>query len=275
MKTKNKIGKGRKIIGNVLLIICIVLIVYFATVMAYRLATVIDAKKWSVTRRFLAEFGIMCVIILPAVDIRFGIFSWRKNRGLKVAGIIVRCLSCAVCALFVALGAAVVITGMQTDDQPVKNVCVLGLAIEEEDIAPDLARRLDRALEYKKDHPDIPFIVTGGNSEDPYYSEAGYMQRYLIEHGFDTNAGPLILESNAKTTVENFRYVSETVDKKDPLGVITSDLHMFRATHIAKKQGYTSIVRIPAPSSPLTYVENVMWEVTCAFPQILGGEIAL
>ena len=275
MKAKRRIGKGRKIVGNVLLIICIVLIVYFATVMAYRLATVVDAKKWSVVRRFLLKFAIMCVIILPAVDIRFGIFSWRKNRGLKVAGMMVRCLACAVCAAFIALGAAVVITGITTDDEQVENVCVLGLAIDSDEVSPDLARRLDRALEYKSDHPDIPFIVTGGNSEDPYYSEAGYMQRYLIEHGFDTNAGPLITETNAKTTVENFRYVSETVDKKEPLGVISSDVHMFRATHIAKKQGYTSIVRLPAHSSPITYCENVMWEVVCAFPQILSGEIAL
>ncbi len=177
--------------------------------------------------------------------------------------------------IFTTLGAAVVITGFQTDDKPVENVCVLGLAIDSDEVSPDLARRLDRALEYKAEHPDIPFIVTGGNSEDPYYSEAGYMQRYLIEHGFDTTTGPLILESNAKTTVENFQNVSKIVDKKEPLGIISSDVHMFRATHIAKKQGYTSIVRLPAHSLPITYCENVMWEVVCAFPQILSGEIAL
>ena len=275
MKTKRRIGKGRKIVGNVLIVVCAVLIAYFAAVMAYRLAAVVDAKKWSVVRRFLLEFAIMCAVALPAVDIRFGIFSWRKNRGLKAAGITVRCLSCAVCAVFIALGAAIVITGIQTDDKPVKNVCVLGLAIDSDKVSPDLAHRLDRALEYKTEHPDLPFIVTGGNSEDPYYSEAGYMQRYLVDHGFDTAAGPLIMESNAKTTVQNFEYVSEIVNKEEPLGVITSDVHMFRATHIAKQQGYTSIVRIPAYSSPITYPEHVIWEGVCAFPQILSGEIAL
>ena len=270
---RKKISGARKVVGYVLLFLCAAFIVYCAAVMVYRLTTVFEAKRWSVITRFLAEFGITSLLSLPALDLRFGIFSWARNRALKVSGMILRTVSCLVAALFLALGAAIVITGEQTGTEPVENVCVLGLAIDGENLPKDLEHRLDRALEYKSEHPEARFIVTGGNSEDPYYSEAAYMSRYLSEHGFDGEVGELIVESNARTTVENFKYTSEYVDKTEPLAVITNKHHMFRATGIAKKQGF-SVVAIPAKAEPAYYPENVMWEMICSFFQILKGNIA-
>ena len=275
MKKRPKgIGKTRRIVGYVLLAVCAVLTLYFMAVMVYRLATVVDAKKMSAFTRFMGEFGIMCLLSLPAADVAFDIFSWKKNKKIKVVGIITRVVSCLICLAFVTLGAAVVVTGTIKDEDPVENVCVLGLAIQSDELPKDLIHRLDTALTYKSDHPDVDFIVTGGNSEDPYYSEAEQMRRYLIANGFDTDSGALIAEANAKTTVENFKYTSEIIDKEKPLGVVTSNLHMFRATGIAKKQGYTSLVKIPAPSEPLLYCENAMWEAICSFFLTIGGKIA-
>ncbi len=274
MDKKKIISKSRKIFGTILLLICAILIIYFAAVMIYRLVTVLDAKKWSAATRFLGEFGIMCLLSLPAFDLRFGIFTWAKNKAVKVTGFVLRILSLAICAIFIVLNAAIIITGTIKDDDPVENVCVLGLAIDSDKLPKDLINRLDTAMEYKTDHPDVPFIVTGGNSEDPYYSEAGYMSRYLLEQGFDTSLGELIAETEAKTTVGNFENVSNYVDKEKPLGVVTSNLHMFRATGIARKQGYKSIINIPAPSEPLLFCENVMWESICSFFLTLGGKIA-
>lgn len=274
MKKEKKISKTRKIVGYTLLLVCAVFFIYCAAVLIYRLATVSDGRKWYFTTRFLAEFGILSVLSLPALDVCFGIFSWEKNRLLKTSGIIFRIVSCAICAIFIALGSAIVITGTITDIASVENVCVLGLAIDNKDRLPrDLERRLDKALEYRSDHPDKTFVVTGGNSEDPYYTEAAYMSRYLEEHGFD-DSDKLVPEPNAKTTVENFTYTAELIDKEKPLGVITSDVHMFRATCIAKKQGYASVIKIPAPSEPWLYSENVMWESICAFFSTLGGKLA-
>lgn len=276
MKTeKREISKGKKIVAYVLLFICAAFIVYCAAVAAYRFATVTKAKRVSVITRFLADFGITCLLAVPVIDLRFGLFSWKKNRAAKISGIIFRLLTCCICLIFVALGAAVVVTGLITDKEPVENVCVLGLAIDGDEMRPDLINRLDRAVEYRDAHPDVRFITTGGNSEDPYYSEAEQMARYLEEHGFGKESGMLVTETQARTTVENFMYTSEIVDKTQPLGVITSDTHMFRATHIAKKQGYTALIKIPAKTTPAMYMENVMWEAICSFSQILGGEMGI
>lgn len=276
MKSQSrKIGKNRKIVSYVLLFICFAFILYCAAVMIYRLSTVTEAKRFSAVTRFLAEFGITCLLSVPALDLRFGFFSWKKNRAAEIFGVALRVLSCGICIVFVALCAAVVITGMITDDKDVNDVCVLGLAIDGEEMHPDLINRLDRAAEYGDAHPNVCFIATGGNSDDPYYSEAEQMARYLEAKGIRKDTGKLVTETQARTTVENFMYLAEIIDKTAPLGVVTSNVHMFRATSIAKKQGYTDLIKIPARSVPVLYPENVMWEMICSFFEILGGEMTL
>ncbi|MBR4800319.1 MAG: YdcF family protein [Clostridia bacterium] len=270
---ERKISKTRRIVGDILLAICAVFLAYFLAVMIYRLATVVEAKRIDAVTRFLSEFGFMCLLSLPAFDVRFKLFSWNRNKGTKVAGATLRVVSCAICVLFVTLGFAIIITGATTDEQSVDSVCVLGLSIDGDELPTDLTYRLDRAIEYNEQNPGALYVTTGGNSDDPYYSEAEYMKRYLEAKGFDVPEGKLIAETNAKTTVENFKYVAEIVDKTQPLAVITNDYHMFRATKIAKKEGYASIVKVPAKSVPILYLENIMRETIVAIFQTLAGEL--
>ena len=272
-KQKKPISKTRRIVGDILLAICAAFLLYFLAVMIYRLATVVEAKRMDAVTRFLSEFGFMCLLSLPAFDVRFKLFSWNKNKGTKIAGTMLRIVSCAICVLFVMLGCAIIITGATYDKKEVDSVCVLGLSIERDEVSTDLAYRLDRAIEYNEEHPGALYITTGGNSDDPYYSEAEYMVRYLREKGFDVPDDKLIAETNAKTTVENFKYTAEIVDKTEPLAVITNNYHMFRATKIAKKEGYTAIVKVPAKSEPILYLENIMRETVVAVFQTLAGEL--
>lgn len=271
---KQSVSKGRKIAGFVLLSIVAAVFLYCLAVMISRLATYLPEKRSAAVPRFMAEFGFACIFALPALDLIFGIFTWRKNKALRITGIAVRVISIAVCVVFLTLFSAVVITGTIKDEGEPQNVCVLGLALTEKDLPRDLIHRLDTAIEYKNSHPETRFITTGGNSEDPEKTESAVMIRYLLEHGFENNE-KLVSEPKAKTTIQNFKYVGEMVGKTQPLGVVTSDLHMFRATRIAKKQGYTKIIKIPAPSEPATYLENASWEAICLIFSLLGGSLVL
>jgi uncharacterized SAM-binding protein YcdF (DUF218 family) len=272
--TKQSIGKARKIVGFILLLICAAFVLYFAAVMIYRLSIASAGKHMSAVTRFLAEFGLMCLMSLPAWDVRFGLFTWSSDNVSKVVGYALRCLSIVICALFLALGLAVVIVGATADDAPADYVCVLGLAIDGDQLPQDLVYRLDTAIAYQSDHPDAAFIVTGGNSADPAHTEAAYMARYLADHGFSTATKPLAMERKATNTVENFSYSASFVDKSAPVGVITNNYHLFRATRLAKRQGYTDIVRIPAPSVPLLYLENATWDSICCIFETLRGNMA-
>lgn len=273
MSEKQTISKSRKIIGCVLLSICAAFLIYFAVVMIYRLATVTDGKRVSAFTRFLAEFGFLALLSIPAFDICFGIFTWKRNRVATVVGYVFRTLACAVCVLFVVLGSAIMITGAINDSKPTNNVVVLGLAIDGDELPKDLVHRLEKAIEYKNANPDVRLVATGGNSEDPELSEAAYMVRYLKEHGI-ADDDKLIAETNAKTTVENFKYSAEFLNREDAVGVITNDYHIFRATKIAKKQGYTNIIKIPAKSEPALYLENAMWEAICSIFETFRGNMS-
>ena len=48
-----------------------------------------------------------------------------------------------------------------------------------------LQDRLDKALDYLEDHPDMTVVVSGGQGPDEHISEAQCMYDYLTEHGVD------------------------------------------------------------------------------------------
>ena len=272
-RTKQTANRAPKIVAYLLLALCCALFAYCLGVMIYRLCTAESAKRLSAVTRFLAEAGVIAFLSLPCLDLRFHLFSWR-NKAAKVAGFALRVVIVLVCAFVVALGVTIVVTGAMRRDSSVDTVCVLGLAVDGEELPKDLVLRLDTAAAYHADHPDAVFVLTGGNSDDPFQTEAAYMQRYLASHGFEGASDKLIVEPQAKTTVENFVYTAQLVDKTSPLGVITNDYHIFRASKIAKKQGYTQIRPLPAPSSPALYLENVLWETVCTVFTALQGNLA-
>ena len=274
MKDKPSINKGRRIVGCILLALCAVGLVYCTAVLVWRLVTVAPAARMSAIVRFLAELGIACLGTVPALDLGFGLLSWRHSRATRALGMVVRVAAWALCAVLVVLGVAIAATGASPSREPAAQVCVLGLAIQGDDLPQDLVCRLQRAIDYQTEHPDALFVATGGNSEDPDQSEAAQMVRYLAQHGFDTAPQHLVAETNARTTVENFVFSATYVDKTQPVGIITNNYHIFRAAALAKKQGYTTIVRIPAPSVGWLYGENVLWEAICSFAETLQGDMA-
>ena len=85
------------------------------------------------------------------------------------------------------------------------------------------------------------------------------MRDLLIERGVSDDR--LILEDQAKTTIENFKNVANIINPTLSVVLITSDYHMDRAVRIAQDAGFTYVMRRPAPSSQLEYGVNVMWEV--------------
>lgn len=214
-RTKQPVGRAQKIVAYLLLALCCALFAYCLGVMIYRLCTAESAKRLSAVTRFLAEAGVIAFLSLPAFDLRFHLFSWR-NKAAKVAGFALRVVIVLVCAFVVALGVTIVVTGAIRRDGSVDTVCVLGLAVDGEELPKDLVLRLDRAAAYHADHPDAVFVLTGGNSDDPFQTEAAYMQRYLASHGFEGASDKLIVEPQAKTTVENFVYTAQLVDKTSP-----------------------------------------------------------
>ena len=85
------------------------------------------------------------------------------------------------------------------------------------------------------------------------------MYDILAERGVPEDR--MIQEDQAETTKENFRNTAQLVDPAQPVVLISSDYHMDRAVQTAKNAGFSNIMRLPAPSSFLSYGANVMYEV--------------
>lgn len=117
----------------------------------------------------------------------------------------------------------------------VSHVIVLGGKLENNILSKTLELRLIRAYEYFQKFPDTIFILSGGKGDDENLPEAQGMANYLIEKGIPKEN--MILENNATSTYENFKFSKEILDSLEVknIGVISSSFHLYRAKFIAKK----------------------------------------
>ncbi len=136
---------------------------------------------------------------------------------------------------------------------------VLGLALENGKPTPDLLRRLDTAQAYLKQYPEAQLILTGGNADESGRTEADVMWDILIERGVPEDR--LIVEDQARSTVENFANIAKMITPDEPVVMISSNYHMDRAVRTAKHNGFSHVMRLPAPSGFWEFGANMMSEV--------------
>ena len=75
-----------------------------------------------------------------------------------------------------------------------------------------LQDRLDKALDYLEDHPDLTIVVSGGQGPDEHISEAQCMYDYLTEQGVDGDQ--ILLEDQSSNTWENIQYTQALLREK-------------------------------------------------------------
>jgi len=117
-----------------------------------------------------------------------------------------------------------------------------------------LQDRLDEALEYLADHPDMLVVVSGGQGSDEPTSEAQAMADYLEEHGFAPEN--ILLEDRSHNTMQNFAYSKEVLeqqgyDLEQGVLVVSNGFHLTRARMLAGRAGFVEVSTLAAPSSHL------------------------
>ena len=109
-----------------------------------------------------------------------------------LAAVLAALLSFAVLLGVVLSGAHDSITG-----EP-KVMVILGCKVESWGPSILLQDRLDKALDYLEDHPDLTVVVSGGQGPDEHQSEAQCMYDYLTDHGVD--GAQILLEDQSHNT---------------------------------------------------------------------------
>ena len=117
-----------------------------------------------------------------------------------------------------------------------------------------LQDRLDKALEYLEEHPDMTVVVSGGQGPDEPVSEARAMADYLMEHGVSEEQ--LILEDQSYNTLQNLdksRQLLERLgyDTRQDIVVVSNGFHLTRVRMLWNRVwgGEEQLSTLAAPSS--------------------------
>ena len=247
----------RRIIGDVLIGSVIIYMLYLAAITSQRIGAVVLKDTYAEIFRY--ELFLCAIVLILALDVRFGLFAWAKRGPLRFAGLALRVVVIALSAAILCFWGKIAVGGLFHATGTADHAIVLGLALENGQPTDDLRRRLNTARAFLDANPEATLILTGGNPDASGRTEAAVMRELLTADGVP--AEKLILEDQAETTKANFRNTAKLIDPTAPVVLITSDYHMDRAIQTAKDAGFTHVLRMPAPSSPVQYGANVMSEV--------------
>lgn len=257
MKTTRHTSLARRIIGTMLLVLVILLIADVLLIMPAKINAVV--LKADYRKVFTYELIFCAILLVFALDVRFNLFTRWNPLVLKIIGWIPRVVVILLSAVILFFCGKVAVGSLINTAGQADHAIVLGLALENGEPAPDLLARLDTAKEYLEKYPEAKLILTGGNADESGRTEAAVMRDLLLEKGVPEDR--LILEDQAETTIENFRNIAGMIPKDDPVVMISSNYHMDRAVRNAKEEGFSNVMRLPAPSSFLAYGANMLSEV--------------
>lgn len=164
-----------------------------------------------------------------------------------LAAVLAALLSFAVLLGVVLSGAHDSITG-----EP-KVMVILGCKVESWGPSILLQDRLDKALDYLEDHPDLTIVASGGQGPDEHQSEAQCMYDYLTDHGVDGNQ--ILLEDQSHNTWENIRFTQALLEREgidtSQMLVVSNGFHLTRVRMLWDRawEGDYTLSTLAAPSS--------------------------
>lgn len=163
-----------------------------------------------------------------------------QNRGGKI--VLVAVLLVVIGIIGVAVVETVGIVRSAMHEPPANtNAVILGCSVKGTRPSTVLKERLDAAYEYLLENPEAICVLSGGQGDGEDISEAECMYRYLTERGIA--AERLLLEDRSTTTEENLRFSMELLEEQgieEPITIVTSEFHEYRANQVAERLGITS-----------------------------------
>lgn len=179
------------------------------------------------------------------------VYSYKGNRFSKLTKVILTLILLGVLTFGALLGAVLNGAYDHISGQP-QVMVVLGCKVEPWGPSTLLRDRLDEALAYLEDHPDMTVVVSGGQGPDEPESEAAAMADYLTENGFPREQ--ILVEDQSHNTVQNFQRTYEllkeqNVELEDGVLVVSNGFHLTRARMLAARTGFDEVSTLAAPTS--------------------------
>ncbi len=170
---------------------------------------------------------------------------WRVLRGV-LAGLLAAALAVGAILSLVMIRAAW-FNGPPEEAQV--TLVVLGCHVKEGKPSLMLRYRLDAAVDYLKERPGTPVVVSGGQGPDEAVSEAQAMEEYLLDQGIP---GDSIYQENRSTgTRENLEFSARIIREEglpEAVAVVTDGFHQLRGSIYARRQGFSEVYALSGKS---------------------------
>lgn len=194
--------------------------------------------------------GLMCLGIAAVIVCYFLLAMLKIHHAVaaKIFGTVLTAILC-VGILMVSVTEVLILRASRgSEDTQCDYVVVLGAGLRGSEPSKILRSRIDRAITYLNENPNVRCIVSGGQGEDEAISEAQCMYDHLVAAGIDPSR--IWMEDRSTSTWENFQFSLNLIEEKTgsrpaKIAVISSDFHLYRAGMFAKACGVEA-VGIPA-----------------------------
>lgn len=138
-------------------------------------------------------------------------------------------------------------------------IIILGAQVRGQRITKSLKKRLDQGITYLTYNQNTIVIVSGGQGKGEEISEAAAMQKYLVQQQIPECR--ILMEAKSRNTYENIYFSNQLLSPNTSVGIVTNGFHIYRATHLAKKQGLLKVSGIAAPTDKVLALNYYIREV--------------
>ena len=137
---------------------------------------------------------------------------------------------------------------------------VLGAGLRGDRPSLVLRNRIEAAAKYLAENPGSKVVVSGGQGPDELISEAEAMRRALAGMGIEEER--ILMEDQSTSTHENLTFSKAYIPDGASVVIVTSRFHVYRACHLARESGYTSVSGLGAKNvrwlNPTNYLRECM-----------------
>lgn len=200
--------------------------------------------------------GLLLLCAAAALAVFALLTRWKENHrwALWLRRIFLVLLAAGF-AFFAVLEVRVLSWARTDNETPVTAIIVLGAGVDGRSPSLSLLTRLEAALAYAQDRPEVPIIVSGSQGQGEDISEARCMADWLIARGVEPER--IWLEEQADNTRENIWYSSAMLadrgmDTTANIAVVSSDYHLCRASLYMSNNMVPVAAHMPARYWPLT-----------------------